>query len=137
MGDRTKRKGRAPDHVPTPRPAALPANSGSGYPILCLRHLQDEFGIDNLDPDHCREFLRKWHKRAVLTWTDLIQHPKHGLGSENLPKSKFKPAIPEQLEQAKYMFFRHSGNMPFAGFRSGDVFHVLWIEAKYNTLYEH
>lgn len=90
-----------------------------------------------MTPEQCRDFLIKWEKRAKLTWKELHQHPKHGLGSENLPKRIFKPALALELERDSYTVFRHQGNLPFAGFRVGDVFHVLWIEAKYNELYEH
>jgi hypothetical protein len=82
-------------------------------------------------------FLTKWHKRTQLTWTQLVQHSKHGLGSEFLPRHVFKPQVPDWLSRDRYMVFRHQGNQPFAGFRAGDVFHVLWIEARYNDLYDH
>lgn len=70
-------------------------------------------------------------------WDDLVHHPKHGLGWEKLPKHVINPMIPEHLELSKYMVFRHEGNRPFVGFRSGDVFHVLWVEKKWNDLYQH
>lgn len=50
---------------------------------------------------------------------------------------KFKPSAPEELERDRYMVFRQEGNLPFAGFRAGDTFHVLWIERQYNDLYDH
>jgi hypothetical protein len=93
--------------------------------------------VDELTSAQCREFLRKWHNRARPSWRELVQHSRHGLGSEQLPCRIFKPRIPESLECDRYTVFRHEGNLPFAGFRSGDVFHVLWIEARYNELYDH
>jgi hypothetical protein len=33
--------------------------------------------------------------------------------------------------------FRCSGRLPMAGVRSGDVFHIVWIEARFNELYDH
>src|SRR5690606_13336006 len=81
------RRGSAPKHDPVVKPASVPPSASNGYPILCLRHLQDKFGIDQLDAQQCQEFLKKWHKRAKLTWNELNQHGKYGLGSEKLPKS--------------------------------------------------
>lgn len=133
----SKRRGTTPVHTTAATPAATPSSAQAGHPVLCLQHLQEKFGIDKLEPSQCQAFLLKWHKRAKLTWTELVQHDRHGLGSEFLPKSKFKTAIPEHLERDKYLVFRHEGNHAFAGFRTGDVFHVLWIEAKYNDLYNH
>lgn len=132
------RKGRKP---PSRTEAPNPADGGrapeTGYPLLCLRHLQSGWGFEDATSDQCQAFLVKWAKRASLTWTELTQHAKHGLGSEKLPKSKIKPSIPEHLETDNYLVFRHEGNLPFMGFRSGDVFHVLWVESRYNDLYQH
>ena len=83
------------------------------------------------------EFLVKWVKRCEHTWQELLHHPKHGLGYEMLPKKQFKPNPPEELEKDKYLVFRHDGNLPFAGFKAGDTFYVLWIETKYGELYSH
>lgn len=130
------RRGSAPARNPNPRPVATIAQ-GAGYPLLCLRHCQSGWGIEQLSAEQCREFLVKWEKRAKLTWTELVQHSRHGLGSEQLPKRVFKTAVPEHLEQDRYTVFRHEGNLPFVGFRAGDVFHVLWFESRYNDLYDH
>lgn len=54
-----------------------------------------------------------------------------------MKKAKIKPSVPEELEQDKYMVFRHHGNLPFVGFKAGDVFHVLWVEANYDDVYDH
>jgi hypothetical protein len=99
--------------------------------------LQPGWGFDETSPDQCQELLIKWAKRACLTWTELVHHRRHGLGSEKLPKGKIRPQIPQHLELDDYLVFRHQGNLPFVGFRSGDVFDVLWIETEFNTLYQH
>lgn len=132
-----KRRGSAPNHDSQPMPPHDGVSTDVGYPVLCLRHTQSGWGISELDPGKCKEFLEKWEKRSKLTWTELVQHNRHGLGSEQLNKDKFKPQIPERLERDRYMVFRHEGNLPFAGFRTGDVFHVMWIECKFGDLYDH
>ncbi|PND52554.1 MULTISPECIES: hypothetical protein [Rhodococcus] len=90
-----------------------------------------------MSEQQCRSFLVKWEKRAKLTWTELQSHDKHGLGTEKLPSRIIKPSPPEELAQDRYTVFRHDGNLPFVGFRAGDVFHVLWIETRYSDLYNH
>lgn len=105
--------------------------------MLCLRHTQPGWGLSDLPPDACKQFLVKWEKRAKLTWTELVHHPKHGLGSELLPRKQFQPQVPESLQRERYTVFRHEGNLPFAGFRTGNVFHVLWVAKNYSELYNH
>lgn len=90
-----------------------------------------------MTPNQRSEFLIKWAKRSTLTWNDLATQDRHGLGYEKIPRSQIKPALPEMLQEDKVTVFRHEGNHPFAGFRAGDVFYVLWIEVNYGDLYDH
>lgn len=83
------------------------------------------------------EFLVKWVKRCAFTWKELQQHPRHALGFEMLPRKQIKPEPPDHLREDMYMVFRHDGNLPFVGFKAGDTFYVLWIEADYGDLYDH
>lgn len=76
-------------------------------------------------------------KRSVFTWTELSTHPRHGLGSEQLPAKVIKRTPPEQLAQDKYMVLRHEGNHPFVGYKIGDTFYVLWMETNYGDVYNH
>lgn len=105
--------------------------------LLSFRYLQPRFGVDEMTESQRSEFLVKWVKRCAFTWKELRNHPKHGLGFEMLPHRQFKPDPPESLEEDAYMVFRHAGNLPFAGFKAGDTFYVLWIETTYGDLYNH
>lgn len=111
MSDKkSKRRGSVPpDRRADPQPPSDTDEIAllSGHPVLCLRHLQAGWGVGELTDAQCREFLVKWEKRAKLTWKELVQHPKHGLGSEFLPSGKFKTSAPEELERDRYMVFRH------------------------------
>lgn len=108
-----------------------------GHLLLSFRHLQPRFGVEDMSDKQRSDFLVKWAKRFQFTWKELIQQPKHGLGYEEIPCGKFHPQKPDFLDIPKYMVFRHQGNHAFAGFKGGDTFYVLWIEARYNDLYPH
>lgn len=108
-----------------------------GHLLLSFRHIQPKFGVGEMNERQRSEFLVKWEKRCGFTWVELQRHQKHGLGYEMLPRRQFKPVVPESLEDEKYMVFRHDGNLPFAGFKAGDTFYVLWIETRFGDLYRH
>lgn len=113
-------------------------SSRADYPLLSTRFLQKGWGFEELDDSMRAEFLEKWHKRSVLSWKELAQHPKHGLGSEFIPATAIIPRIPRQFKDVeKFRVYRHKGNLPFAGWKDGEVFYVLWIEKAYNELYVH
>ena len=51
---------------------------------------------------------------------------------------QIRPSVPQRFQdQPKTMVFRYDGNLPMAGFRVDDVFHVLWIEPAFGKLYDH
>lgn len=54
-----------------------------------------------------------------------------------MPKGQIKRKAPEHLSRDKYMVIRHEGNQPVVGFRAGDIFYALWIEAAYGDVYDH
>ena len=131
----SRRLGKPSASQDTVRKSTVPVDDG--HLLLSFRHIQPRFGVDALSERQRSEFLLKWFKRCQFSWTDLGIHDKHGLGYEMLARKSFRPSIPESLFRDKYMVFRHDGNHPFAGFKAGDVFYVLWVEAKYNDLYSH
>ena len=136
MGKASDRKsGRPSASTDIVKKSTVPEDDG--HLLLSFRHAQPRFGIEQLNERQRSEFLLKWFKRCAFSWTELGTHTKHGLGYEMLPKSSFRPKIPDALTRTKYMVFRHDGNLPFAGFKAGDVFYVLWVEAKFNELYKH
>jgi hypothetical protein len=102
-----------------------------------LRHLCSGYGIQELTKDQRSEFLLKWAKRSQYSWKELIQHKTHGLGYEHLPKNQIKKRAPDHLAQTKYMVFRHDANLPVVGFKAGNVFYALWVEARYGDVYQH
>ena len=132
-----KRRGSKPSRSSSATLVQPALKEQGGFPVLSLRHLQNGFGVEDMSPDQCKEFLVKWAKRSTFSWKELSNHGRHGLGSEKLPRSAFRPSVPEQLAEDKYTVFRHKDNLPFAGIKAGDVFHVLWIECAYGDLYKH
>jgi len=131
-----KGKGNRPTGSTATLPESAPKEA-PGYPCLSLRHLQNGYGVEELSPTQQAAFLVKWAKRSVFTWTELSTHPKHGLGSEQLPSHQIKRIPPEKLAQNKYMVLRHEGNHAFVGYKISDTFYVLWIEANYGDVYDH
>lgn len=137
MGKKTRRGALPTGNAGRLQPVTPEEPTDAGHLLLSFRHLQPRFGVEQMSDKQRSEFLIKWVKRCQFTWKELIQHPKHGLGYEEIPCSQFSPQKPEFLNIPKYMVFRHEGNHAFAGFKAGDTFYVLWIEARYNDLYSH
>lgn len=133
-----KNKGRGTPPSPNQPTLREPKHDeAGGYPLLSLRHLRSGYGVEDLTVEQRAAFLTKWAKRSQFSWKDLGLHPKHGLGYEQLPSRQIKRDAPEHLTQDKYMVMRHEGNHSFVGFKAGDTFYALWIEAAFGDVYDH
>lgn len=136
---KNKYKGTPPPNSKRSEPCTVPESHPDGkYPTLSFRFLQKGWGTEELSEKQCQQLLIKWEKRCGMTWTELSQQPKHGLGSEFLPIGKIKPSVPRNFQdETKVRVYRHESNYPMAGFKVGSTFYIVWIEANYNDLYDH
>lgn len=131
-------KGRAPDPKAAKfKEAPTKPHDQEQHIHLSLRHERAGYQVEDLSERQRSEFVLKWAKRCRFTWKEIGQQSKHGLGYEMLPASAIKRSVPSDLEQEKYMVFRHDGNLPVVGFKAGSVFYPLWFESNYGDVYDH
>jgi hypothetical protein len=115
-----------------------PVNYDQESPKFCLRFLVPGFDVHASSAEKQAAFARTLQKLASFRWMDLKLAPRHAHGSELLPAREFKATIPPRFQaEPKFMVFRYHGNLPMAGVRVDDVYHVLWIEPEFNQLYDH
>lgn len=135
----SKNRGKRPA-VPagTLRETAPPPSYNEETPKFCLHYLRNDFDVHALDADGQCAFAKTLQKLAGLRWTEIVTSGRHGHGSEHIPKAQIKPSIPERFQdRERFMVLRYNGLLPMAGVRVDDVYHVLWIEPEFNSLYDH
>lgn len=120
---------------PQPQP---PPNYDNEGPKFCLGDLQPGFTVECLTQEGQAAFARALSKRSLMTWEQIRRAPRHGLGSETIRVKQIKPMIPAAFDgEDKVLVLRYHGTLPMAGVRINDVYHLLWIEPRYNDLYDH
>lgn len=136
-------KGKAKGNKP-PRPtgrvpeAPAPLNHDDETPKFCLHFLRYDFDVHALTPQGQSALAKTLQKLSRSKWKELITAPRHGQGTEFIPAASIKPGIPPRFQDRdKFLVFRYDGNLPMAGIRVNDVYHVLWIEPEFNRLYDH
>jgi hypothetical protein len=117
---------------------AKPVNYDDETPKFCLHFLRGDFDVHALDAAGQAAFAKALRKLSESQWKQLIVAPRHGHGSERIPREQIKAPIPPRFQdQDKFLGFRYSGLHPMAGVRVDDVYHVLWIERQFGELYDH
>jgi hypothetical protein len=98
---------------------------GSGYSVTCCNH------------DHQAAAMRRLFMLSRMTWSEIQNAPRHGLGTEKLPRTAIKAAIPASVtEDVTFLALRYHGKSPMVGYRDGRTFHVLYLDHNF-SLYEH
>ncbi len=116
-----------------------PPNYDKHAPIFSLERLQTgSYCFSVLDQEHKAMFAEAIFRRKSLTWTEIKKAPKHGLGTEKIPKDAIKAPMPSFIteEVDEFLVFRYHGKNPMVGYRQKDVFFVLWFDHNF-TLYDH
>ncbi|MNB99097.1 hypothetical protein D3C75_463630 [compost metagenome] len=106
-------------------------------PIFSFEYLQRGYCVTDCSNEERGNVLGKLHTLSGLTWQQLRQAPRHGLGYEIIKRPAINVAIPPvATEDVNLIAFRALGKAPMVGFRSGRIFHVLWVDRAF-TLYDH
>ena len=106
-------------------------------PKFCLEHLQKDHCLSKCTTEEKAAFADRIHEMSQLTWQQLSQAHRHKQGFEPIDRSAIKGTFPSVLTQdVTILAFRFSGMAPMVGFRTGEVFHVVWFDRAFN-LYKH
>jgi hypothetical protein len=106
-------------------------------PVFCLRHLVEGWKISDCQREDQANFALTAEKLSRLTWQEIRNAPRHGLGTEKIAREAIKSAIPASItEDVQFLAVRFSGMKPMVGFRSREIFHVVWLDPAFR-LYDH
>jgi hypothetical protein len=114
-----------------------PDDSESKPPVFSFEYLQAGWCIQNCQQNERSMMLDKLRRLSSLTWKQIRLEDKHHLGSEIISRNCIRAAIPAFLtDEVNILAFRAFGKAAMVGYKSGRVFHVLWIDRTF-SLYSH
>jgi hypothetical protein len=74
---------------------------------------------------------------SQLTWNELRQAQRHGIGSEKIDRKSITRPIPSHItEDVTFLAFRFSGKKSMVGYRMKEMFHIIWFDRDFK-LYDH
>lgn len=82
--------------------------------------------------------LKRMRNLCLLDWNEINKSQRHSYGYEKISVKEIKKDI-HITKGVDYLFaFRATGdNHVFLGFREGNVFKVVFIEAEFGDIYNH
>lgn len=106
-------------------------------PVFSFAYLQNGYGLGRGQTEDKIALYDSIIERSKMTWSQIQNAPRHGLGQEIIKHEAIKPQIPSIVkEDTNLLALRYNGKKPVVGYRDKDVFYVLWIDSKY-SVYSH
>ncbi|RZT56963.1 hypothetical protein EV283_1020 [Sphingomonas sp. BK036] len=118
---------------------AKPAPTNMQRPIFSFEYMKEGGGysVECCEQEDRSQFALRLHKLGRMTWAEIGNAPRHGLGTEKIARSSMSVALPPVVTQdTNLLAIRFSGKKPMIGFRDGRVFHVLFLDKDF-TAYGH
>lgn len=136
MGKRVKRPSASKGNRLT---AKETINYNERPPVFSLERIQNgQYCLSALERIDKAAFADAIYRRRQITWQEIIDSGRHGLGFEKIPRHQIQAGIPRFITEDvdHFLAFRFSGTKPMVGYRRNDVFFVLWFDHDF-TLYPH
>ena len=85
-------------------------------------------------------FIERLKKLCTLTWNQVYTSSRHSFGTETIMKENLNSSTQQLCPSGvdKLLILRATGdNHSFLGYRSDDVFQILFIEYRFGDIYQH
>jgi hypothetical protein len=107
------------------------------HPVFCFRYLSKKYGLEQCDKNEKAALIVQLYQLSQMTWTEIKMAGRHGCGSEKINPKSLKASIPNHLSMDVNLYaLRFMGFKAFVGYRTDFIFHILYIDTKFN-LYNH
>jgi len=102
------------------------------------RCVSGKYCLSQLSVEDKAAFADSVFIRRSITWDEMRQASRHGVGTEKIAISAIKAPIPRQITEdvETLLALRFSAMAPMVGYRIGAVFFVLWFDHDF-SLYNH
>ncbi|WP_133140245.1 hypothetical protein [Legionella genomosp. 1] len=106
-------------------------------PIFSLEHIQKNYCISNCTKDQKAAFADALRKRSQMTWNEITQAHRHGLGQEKIAQTAIKAPLPKDITpETNLIALRFDGKAAMVGRKEGRLFIIYWLDHDF-SLYDH
>jgi hypothetical protein len=116
-----------------------PVSTNDQKPVFSFEYMQDGSGysVNCCEAEDRAQLSARLFQITQLTWMEINQAGRHGMGTEIIPRDKIEAKIPSAVsDDTRLLAFRYNGKRPMVGYRDGRMFYILWLDWNF-TLYPH
>lgn len=103
-------------------------------PMFSLRYLVSGYSVSDCQPDDKAAFAETLAKLSKLTWAQIKQAPRHGLGCEKIARNAIRGGMPPHLtKDVDLIALRFNGRKAMVGYRDRALYYVLWLDHDFSV----
>mgnify|MGYP006947707877 CR=1 FL=1 len=107
------------------------------HPVFSFEYMVPGFDVEGCEKTDRASLALTLLKLSKLTWAQIKQSHRHGLGFETIDNGSIRAGIPPIITpDVRLLAFRFSGKKPMVGYRIGRTFFIVWLDRDF-TLYDH
>lgn len=105
--------------------------------VFSFEHFaENKHGLD-CEISELKQLIKHLKTLSAMTWQEVQNSYRHGLGSETIPISEIKDSIPPcYSDKNNLLSFRYNGKKPLIGNRNNNVLEIIFIDPNFD-LYKH
>lgn len=130
-----KVKPRNPPTQPRIAPRETPrASTNDLRPLFGFYYLAIGFRISDCQQSDKAALADRLEELSQLTWGQIIQAPRQGMGTETIARDSIVPAIPHHVTpDVRLLSWRFGGGARIIGYREDEVFHIVWVDPNHQV----
>lgn len=118
-------------------PSSTTGSTNKLKPVFSFEHLVSSHSVEACEHEDRAALAVQLSKIGTLTWGEIQNAHRHGLGTEKISRDAIKVALPSTVTpDVNLIAFRFNGKKPMIGFRSGQIFYILLLDRDFNC-YNH
>lgn len=122
-----------------PSSAASSPESERLPPVFSFENMAGDTGysVECCDSEHRAALVSKLFTLSRMTWFEIKNAHRHGLGTEKIDRGSIRCPIPLKVsEDVTLLAIRYNGMHPMVGYRDGRIFYILFLDQTMD-LYNH
>ena len=109
-------------------------DNNSRCPDFCFHYTSTSgYSVEDCDAEAKIALIDALWQRSRMTWAEIMNARRQGLGSEKIPRHALRVGIPSGItdDVTVFLVLRFGAARRLIGFRERSVFHIVWVDPKH------
>jgi len=99
-----------------------------------LQFLVAGFRVSDCQPADKAAFAERLQAWGMMTWAQIMQAPREGLGTETIDRTSLQETPPNHVTpDVRLLAMRFGRGARVIGYRDDEILHIIWIDPNHKV----